>query len=112
LDALIAPDVSIIEILADLDLGSIFVESKLADAGKNLADYDDVYLPHNHQPQLHPSLLASGIGQITLTEFDHLMVFSKSGCIIKHVSFAIDDASDIVFRNLHLAELWETKRDI
>lgn len=107
LDALIALDVSVIEITSDLDLGSIYVEAKLVEAGKNLADYDEVYRPHNHQPQLHPLLLATGIGQITLVGFDHLMIYSKYGSTIKHVSFAIDDSSDIVFRNLHLAELWE-----
>jgi len=107
LDALSAPDVQIIEIAADLDLGYLEVSAQFLAAGRNVSEVADVYRKHSHEPMLHPTLLASGVGRILLVGFDGLMIYSKNGSTLKHVAFSIDTSTDIVVRNLVLDELWE-----
>lgn len=107
LDALMQPDVKIIEITNDLNLGSIEVLSKLSESGKTIGAYSAVYRAHSHQPLMHPWLIESGIGQIRIHGFSPLMIYSKNGNVIKHSSFSIVDSSDIVIRNLEFSELWE-----
>ncbi|MDD4184908.1 MAG: hypothetical protein PHI01_05805, partial [Candidatus Izemoplasmatales bacterium] len=107
LDALMAEDVAVIEIAADLDLGSKRVESEIIESGKSLNDYRSVYRPHYRQPLLHPVLKETGVGVVRIVLKDGLTIFSKTGHKLMHATINIDGSNDIVIRNLHLTELWE-----
>jgi hypothetical protein len=54
LDALLASDVKIIEITADLDLGSSVISQALISLGRTLVEVRDVYRSHSNTPKLHP----------------------------------------------------------
>ncbi|MBU1144129.1 MAG: hypothetical protein KKH92_10880 [Firmicutes bacterium] len=88
-------------------MGSKEVEQKLISAGMNLEQVRTVYRPHSRQPLLHPTLKESGVGVIRIVLRNDLMIFSKNAVSIEHASFQIDGSSNIIFRNLHLSELWE-----
>jgi len=107
INALLDTDTKIIEIVNDLYMGSIEVSEKLALTGMNLEQVRSVYRPHSRQPLLHPTLMESGVGVIRIILRNDLMIYSQTGITIKHASFLIDGSSNIVFRNLHLSELWE-----
>jgi len=107
LDALLNQENQVIEITADLNLGSKEVEAKLKVIGKNLNDYRNVYRAHSNKPLLHPVLIETGVGRIRIRKRENLMIYSKTGNSIKHASFEIDGSKDIVFRNLKFSELWE-----
>ncbi|NLD25798.1 MAG: hypothetical protein GX661_00385 [Acholeplasmataceae bacterium] len=70
-------------------------------------DYRRVYRSHHHRPKLHPLLIDSGIGLLRVVQKDGLMIYSETGKTIKHACITIDASHNIVFRNLHFAELWE-----
>ncbi len=107
LQALMNTDIQIIEIVEDLELGSKTVEKALIEQGLSLVQFRSVYRPHSHQPLLHPILMESGVGSLRIVGRNGLMIYSKQGMTLKHVSISIDGSSDIVIRNLHLSELWE-----
>ncbi len=107
LDALMAEDVAIIEITADLDLGFLIVSAAATAAGRSVAGFADVYRKHSHDPLLHPTLKETGVGQVRLIGFQGLMIYSENGASIRHAGFLIDGSNDIVIRNLSFSELWE-----
>jgi pectate lyase len=107
IQALNNSEVKVIEVTHDLNLGSKAVESELMKTGLSIDVYRAVYRAHNHQALLHPTLIEQGVGSIRIIGRDGLMIYSKTGNIIKHASFLIDNSSDIVIRNLYLSELWE-----
>ena len=107
LDALLDSTIKVIRIHEDLSMGIHEVTLKLEALGKSLVTYKDVYREHNRQPLMHPTLIASGIGHIRIVQRNDLMIYSETGIKIKHASFLIDGSSNIVFRNLHMSELWE-----
>ena len=107
LDALRAEDVKIIEITSDLNLGGIKVEQDIISSGRTLTYYNQVYKKHSRQPLLHPRLIETGVGQVLIHQKEDLMVYSKNGSSILHAGISIDESSNIVFRNLRFAELWE-----
>jgi pectate lyase len=107
LDALLSADVKIIEITADLDLGSISVSQALTLLGRTLVEVRNVYRPHSNSPKLHPILLETGVGQVRFVGRQGLLIYSNHGAMITHAGFLIDQSSDIVIRNLKFSELWE-----
>lgn len=107
LDALLDEDIQVIEIAADLSLGSKEVEAKLNAIDKSLDQYRNVYRTHSREPILHPVLKATGVGRVRIRLRENLIIYSKTGNAIKHAGFEIDESKDIVFRNLKFSELWE-----
>ena len=89
---------SVIEITADLNLGS----KEVAD----FASYSSVITAH-HVPLTHPALLNSGVSKIDLKGFSDLTIFSSNGSSIKHASIDIKESSNIMIRNITFDELWE-----
>ncbi|MDI6453584.1 InlB B-repeat-containing protein [Peloplasma aerotolerans] len=96
----------IIEIRNDLNLGYHEVVSQYG-VLKNLDQ-------HN-VPKMHPILKQTGVSMVRIQERDGntskyhegLVIFSESGHTIKHASFNIKRANNIVIRNLKFDELWE-----
>lgn len=89
---------SVIEITADLNLGS----KEVAD----FASYSSVITAH-HAPLTHPALINSGVSKINLKGFSDLTIFSSNGSSIKHASIDIKESSNIMIRNITFDELWE-----
>ena len=111
LDALLDSTTKIIRIHDDLALGSIEVNARLNEQNKSLDTYKNVYRAHSRQALMHPTLVESGVGQIRIIDRSDLMIYSEVGIKITHASFVIDRSENIVFRNLHLSELWEWDED-
>ena len=107
IEALAHPDIRIIEITNDLNMGANYVSNQLEMQGKSLNDYRSVYRRHGHTPLLHPTLIEHGVGIIRLVLKNQLTIFSKNGYSISHSAFLIDGSHDIVIRNLRLNGLWE-----
>ena len=101
----------IIEITADLNLGYNEVIEKYPQVA---VDYRSIFQTHN-SPSLHPILIESGISKIRLENRDGsnakynegLMIFSKNKNTIKHATFSVKRAKNIIIRNLKFDELWE-----
>ena len=107
LDALMSTDVKIIEVMEDLSLGSIEVKEAIEASGKTMQDYRSVYRPDSRQALTHPHLIEAGVGQVRIVSKEGLMIYSNHGAKITKAGFLIDNARDIVFRNLAFGELWE-----
>jgi pectate lyase len=96
----------IIEIRADLDLGYLEVTQQYG-AIRN-------FLAHS-TPLMHPTLIQTGVSKIYIQDRDGstakyhegLMIFSETGHTIRHASFNIKRANNIIIRNLRFDELWE-----
>lgn len=96
----------IIEVRADLDLGYLEVTQQYG-AIRN-------FLAHS-TPLMHPTLIQTGVSKIYIQDRDGssakyhegLMIFSETGHTIKHASFNIKRANNIIIRNLRFDELWE-----
>lgn len=101
----------IIEITADLNLGYEEVIKKYPQVAD---DYRSIFQTHN-TPSLHPILIESGISKIRLENRngsnakynEGLMIFSKNKNTIKHATFSVKRAKNIIIRNLKFDELWE-----
>lgn len=89
---------SVIEITADLNLGS----KEVAD----FASYSGIISAHNAS-LTHPELLNTGVSKINLRGFNDLTIFSSNGSSIKHASIDIRESSNIMIRNVTFDELWE-----
>ena len=99
----------IIEIRADLNLGYNEVLATYPEFGS-------LSLFSRHAvPKMHPTLIASGVSQIYIQDRnassskygEGLMIFSEAGHTIKHASFNIKRADNVIIRNLKFDELWE-----
>ena len=90
---------TVIEIAADINLGSKEVA--------NFADYSDVIKEYKYQPLTHPTLLNSGISQLSLEGINNLTIFSLNGSSIKHTVITVKKSENIVIRNIKFDELWE-----
>ncbi|MBE0700351.1 MAG: InlB B-repeat-containing protein, partial [Acholeplasmataceae bacterium] len=96
----------VIEIRADLDMGYQEVTAVYGTL-KNLDKHAD--------PKIHPILIQSGVSMIRIQDRDGstakyhegLMIFSETGNTIRHASFNIKRANNIIIRNLKFDELWE-----
>ncbi len=91
--------VKVIEIMNDLDLGYNEIP---ADAKTN----SEPFRLHA-TPLLHPVLLASGVSLIDIQKKYGLTIFSANGAAIRHATFNIKNAANIIVRNLKFDELWE-----
>jgi len=91
--------VKVIEIMNDLDLGYNEIP---ADAKTN----SEPFRLHA-TPLLHPVLLTSGVSLIDIQKKYGLTIFSANGAAIRHATFNIKNAANIIVRNLKFDELWE-----
>ena len=103
LDALVAIKASgkpsVIELIADIKLGCNEIE--------NFADYDGIIKAHNAQPLTHPTLIDTGVSQVTLDNINNLTIFSRYGSTIMHANIAMKNSENIIIRNIKFDELWE-----
>jgi pectate lyase len=95
--------VKVIEIMNDLSLGYNEIP---ADARTN----SEPFRAHT-TPLLHPVLLTSGVSLIDIQKKYGLTIFSANGAIIRHATFNIKSAGNIIVRNLKFDELWEWDED-
>jgi pectate lyase len=91
--------IKVIEIMNDLDLGYNEIP---ADAKTN----SEPFRAHS-TPLLHPVLLTSGVSLIDIQKKYGLTIFSANGAAIRHATFNIKSAANIIVRNLKFDEMWE-----
>jgi pectate lyase len=92
--------VKVIEITNDLDLGW----NEIGSATQTLAS--SPFRAHS-TPLLHPRLLVTGVSIIDIRPKGGLTIFSANGATIRHATFNLKGASDLIVRNLKFDELWE-----
>lgn len=90
--------VKVIEIANDLDMGW----NEVDDAARA-----DGLLRQNKAPKKHPSLIASGVSLLDVTNFNGLTIYSRNGSTLRHVELNIKSGTNLVLRNLRFDELWE-----
>lgn len=91
---------SVIELTADIALGSI-------ELGSSLSTYSTVIKANSNQPLLHPTLLKTGVSTLSLSGMSNLTIFSQNGAKITHTCVDINGSSNIIIRNIVFDELWE-----
>lgn len=103
LDALLAVKASgmnsVIELAADINLGCNEIE--------NFESYKGVIKANGNQPLTHPTLMESGVSQLSLEKFYNLTIFSQNGSSIKHTTITLKNSENIMIRNIKFDELWE-----
>ena len=85
---------TVIEITKDMELGNFEIQEQ------------GIYIQGNHIPLLHPTLLKTGVSKLTLS-VNNLTIFSKNGSAIKHCGITINNARNLIIRNIVFDELWE-----
>ncbi|MBQ8625157.1 MAG: hypothetical protein IJ419_03170, partial [Agathobacter sp.] len=90
---------TVIELTADINLGCNEIE--------NFDSYSKVIKAYKAQPLTHPTLIESGVSQLTLEEISNLTIFSLNGASIKHANITMKKAENIIIRNIKFDELWE-----
>ena len=92
--------VRVIEIMNDLDLGSIEV-------GATVRALPSSPFRVHQAPKLHPRLIATGVSLIDIVPRSGLTIFSAHGATLRHATLNIKGASNVIVRNLKFDELWE-----
>lgn len=90
---------SVIELTADINLGSREVA--------NYSDYSAIIKEAQAQPLTHPTLITSGMSQLTFDGVNNLTIFSSNGSSIKHAVITFKRSENIIIRNIKFDELWE-----
>ena len=90
---------TVIELAADINLGCKEVE--------NYANYSKIIKAHSAQPLTHPTLIETGVSQLSLDGFSNLTIFSSNGASIKHTTITMKRSQNIMIRNIKFDELWE-----
>ena len=94
--------VDVIEIAADLDLGW----DALSEEAKRYGVVSQ-YGWDMRGTITNPSILASGVSQLTISDTKGLTIFSQAGNTVKHAEWKLQgSSSDIVIRNLTIDEMW------
>ena len=92
--------IKVIEIMNDLDLGSIEV-------GAAVRALPSTPFRAHQAPKLHPRLIVTGVSLIDISPKGGLTIFSANGAAIRHATFNLKGTSNVVIRNLKFDELWE-----
>src|SRR5215510_11585123 len=87
----------VIEITNDLDLGFNEVPASARTGALRSAS----------SPLLHPALITSGVSLIDIQDKNGLTIFSANGATIRHATFNVKRANNVIIRNLKFDELWE-----
>lgn len=90
---------SVIELTADINLGCNEIE--------NFASYSNVIKAYKAQPLTHPTLLESGVSQLTFDNVYNLTIFSLNASSIKRANITMKNSENIIIRNVKFDELWE-----
>jgi pectate lyase len=91
--------IKVLEIMNDLNLGFNEIPAE--------AKADSEPFREHTTPLLHPVLLASGVSKIDIQKKYGLTIFSANGATIRHATFNIKSAGNIIVRNLKFDEMWE-----
>lgn len=97
-EALLNPEVEIIEIKNDIDLGYNIIKDELKT--------NAVFTEHN-LPLTHPKLKKTGVSKLNIKNKNNLILFSKNGSSILHCNIRIENSNNIKISNLRFKELWE-----
>lgn len=100
-----AGEPAVIEVTGDLNLGSLEIgESNLEKYSKTKLLVADKF-----QALWHPTLIQSGVSDLTLEGFNDLTIFSSNekGAAIKHCNIIVKKSTNLIFRNFTFDELWE-----
>jgi pectate lyase len=92
--------VKVIEITTNLDLGF----DEIDPAVKALPSTP---FRRHTTPLLHPRLLVTGVSIIDIRPKSGLTIFSANGSTIRHATFNLKSAGNIIVRNLKFDEMWE-----
>ncbi|HKX28623.1 MAG TPA: immunoglobulin domain-containing protein, partial [Blastocatellia bacterium] len=95
--ALANKSTKVIEIMNDLNLGFNEVPATARRGA----------LRANSAPLLHPVLLTTGVSLIDIQDKNGLTIFSANGATIRHATFNVKRATNVLIRNLKFDELWE-----
>jgi pectate lyase len=95
-----AGSVKVIEITTNLDLG-------WNEIGSNVQTLASSPFRAHNSPLLHPRLLVTGVSLIDIKPRSGLTIFSANGVTIRHATFNIKGATNIIVRNLKFDEMWE-----
>ena len=97
----------IIKITRDMNMGYNELQRQLAAAGKNITNYSAAIARRSGTPEVHPIMVDAGVSVIYWRYKQNFMVYSDNGSKIKHASNQVQNTTNIVFRNISFAELWE-----
>ncbi len=93
--------VKVIEIMNDLDLG-------WNEVGTDVQDLSSTPFRSHAAPKLHPRLLVTGVSLLDIQPRNGgLTIFSANGATIRHATFNLKSASNLIVRNLRFDEMWE-----
>ncbi len=92
--------VKVIEIMNDLNLGWNEVGATVQGLASN------PFRSHA-TPKLHPVLINTGVSLVDIKPKSGLTIFSANGATIRHATFNIKAASNLIVRNLRFDEMWE-----
>lgn len=95
-------NIKVIEIMTNLNLGWLEIGAAAQAVGP--------FRVHA-LPQLHPRLLATGVSLLDIQSKNGLTIFSANGATIKHCTFNLKNARNIIIRNLKFDEMWEWDED-
>ena len=90
---------SVIELTSDINLGCNEVE--------NFDSYSSIIKAYKAQALTHPTLMKTGVSQLTLENYNNLTIISTNGSSIKHANITLKKSENIIIRNIKFDELWE-----
>ena len=95
--------VKVIEITEDLDLGWNMLDEEVQSLSC-INKYDQ----EPHYGFTNPTLMETGVSQLTISNTKGLTIFSTKGVSVKHAEWKLQGtSSDIVIRNLSFDEMWQ-----
>ena len=97
--------VHVIEITDDINLGYY----KLSETAKGYSVVSDFASKQNviNALTMTSMFTENGISQISISNTNDLMIYSKNGAKLTHGGFKITSCSNIVFRNIEFDEMWQ-----
>lgn len=97
-EALLNPEIELIEIMNDIDLGYNLIKSELKT--------EKIFKGHNI-PLTHPKLKDTGVSKLEIKNKENLIIYSNNGSSILHCNIRIENSKNIKIYNLAFKELWE-----
>lgn len=97
-EALLNPEIEIIEITNDIDLGYNIIKDEIKTG--------DIFQEHN-LPLIHPKLKGTGVSKLRIKNKENLTIYSDNGSSILHCNIRIENSKNIKIYNLSFKELWE-----
>lgn len=97
-EALLNPDVEIIEIVNDIDLGYNIIKEEIKT--------QEIFEEHKI-PLTHPKLKETGVSKLKIESKENLVIYSNNGSTILHCNLRIENSKNIKISNLQFKELWE-----